>query len=117
MSAYWVTKDVTFTCSATAVLTVSTAPSTVLSIDNIPVYTGNITVIVPSGAQQGGGTLINPVSITLTATSLYSTSENKKILLSTATGTGVGSFQVGESTSSMTITLSIASAGQTVVSE
>ena len=117
MSAYWVTKAVTFTCSATAVLTVSTAPSTVLSIDNIPVYTGNITVIVPSGAQQGGGTLIKPVSITLTATSMYSTSENKKILLSTATGTGVGSFQVGESTSSMTITLSIASAGQTVVSE
>lgn len=94
---------------------VITPPDTNVSVDGSNAYFGDVDVLVPSGANQGGGTLTAPVTITLKATGTNVQTEKGNALLQGATGQSTGTFQVGNSATSMPIVLVVTDAGQSNV--
>lgn len=92
------------------------ADSNVL-INGSPCYFGDVEVDVPSGSTLGGATLTSTVTIKITATGNNITTSKGKALLKgdKSSGADTGTFQAGQTSTTVPITLVITDAGQTDV--
>ena len=107
------------TCSATPPsgdVSITSTPSTGVKINGKGVYREKLSVLVPAGSTQGGGTLIEPVTIDINPSVIAGTQVDGKLPLAVGdTATKTGSFQVGNSVSTLPIVVAISDAGQTTM--
>lgn len=104
--------------SPTGSFTVKTKADTNVSLSAGACYFGDIEVVVPSGsALASGATLVDPVTITIKATGDNATTDKGKALLEGdhSSGEDQGTFQQGQATSKVKITLTVTEAGQSDV--
>lgn len=105
----------TITCSASSFQITSQA-STGVKIDGKGVYREKLSVLVPTGASQGGGTLIDPVTIDIEPHMVTGSKVDDKLPIAVGdTATKTGNFQVGQSTSSLPIVVVVSDAGQSAI--
>ena len=105
----------TITCSASTFQITSQASQGV-TIDGKGVYREKLSVLVPTGASQGGGTLVDPVSIDINPQVIAGTkADDKKPLAVGDTATANGNFQVGQSVTTLPIVVTITDAGQQAI--
>ena len=105
----------TITCSASSFQITSKA-STGVKIDGKGVYREKLSISIPSGASQGGGTLIDPVTIDIEPHIIVGTKVDDKLPIAVGdTATKTGTFQIGQSSSSLPIVVSVSAAGQSAI--
>lgn len=105
----------TITCSASPFLITSLA-STSVKIDGKGVYREKLSISIPSGASQGGGTLIDPVTIDIEPHIIVGTKVDGKLPIAVGdTATKIATFQIGQSSSSLPIVVTVSDAGQSAV--
>lgn len=105
----------TISCSASPFQITSKA-STGVKIDGKGVYREKLSVLVPTGASQGGGTLIDSVTIDIEPHIIVGTKVDGKTPIAVGdTATKTGEFQIGQSSSSLPIVVTVSDAGQSAV--
>lgn len=105
----------TITCSASPFQITSQA-STGVKIDGKGVYREKLSVLVPTEASQGGGTLIDPVIIDIEPHMVAGSKVDDKLPIAVGdTATKTGNFQIGQSTSSLPIVVVVSDAGQSAI--
>jgi len=87
-----------------------------VKIDGKGVYREKLSVLVPTGASQGGGTLIDSVTIDIEPHIIVGTKVDGKTPIAVGdTATKTGKFQIGQSSSSLPIVVTVSDAGQSAV--
>ena len=105
----------TITCSASPFQITSLA-STGTKIDGKGVYREKLSISIPSGASQEGGTLIDPVTIDIEPHMIVGTKADGKLPIAVGDGaTKTGTFQIGQSSSPLPIVVSVSAAGQSAI--
>ncbi len=105
----------TISCSASPFQITSKA-STGVKIDGKGVYREKLSISIPPGASQGGGTLIDPVTIDIEPHIIVGTKVDDKLPIAVGdTATKTGTFQIGQSSSSLPIVVSVSAAGQSAI--
>ena len=105
----------TISCSASPFQITSKA-STGVKIDGKGVYREKLSVLVPTGASQEGGTLIDSVTIDIEPHIIVGTKVDDKLPIAVGdTATKTGTFQIGQSSSSLPIVVSVSAAGQSAI--